>query len=663
MESGQPDAFTLVIEGGWGRGKTTLMRQIERQFRESREAEPIASRRQVDSIWLNAWKYPDEEKIQAGLLGQLIDRFRSGSMLEQLVIRVDEHKERLARAILRVAAPWFFRREDEEGGRYDPVFERRAFLDTFDSLFQQLVYLRRHGAAAVRDLESPDLGPKLKAEEKEFALAVFLDDLDRCSNERVIEVLEAIYGFQDMPGVCFYVGIDRPRLVAALVAQGRDEAFLEKIVQLSYQIPPVSGEGAGEFIDGLLKRCGLDAALGTKDGGHLRNLATSLETHPRHLKRFLNVLSLRLGVLRNTGLLVGAPAQKAGAVALREVLAVHALGWLLEGKDLENLRSVQELRDFLERFDAVESRERPDHISEGAFALFRAQRWIFDALREIAADNAKLVTLVNLGSPAPPGLVEPDEPVPATTRPRFGDREIEWVELPGGLFVMGDRTLSGASPEHSVTVSPFSISKYSVTNEQYQRYLEENEAVPAPEHWEGREAPDELLLHPVTFVSWDDAKGYCEWLQKRLRERRAGQTATVDLPTEARWEYAARGGDKQRPYPWGEAEPNPDLANCDDDVGSTTPVDRYRRGATPEGVWDLAGNVWEWCRDGYGPYPSGPVTDPVGPSEAERRVLRGGSFSVEASVLRASFRNVDLPVFRYRSIGFRVVLSVPGGQS
>jgi formylglycine-generating enzyme required for sulfatase activity len=334
---------------------------------------------------------------------------------------------------------------------------------------------------------------------------------------------------------------------------------------------------------------------------------------------------------------------------------------MLEGEDEASVRGVKQLRDFLTRFDGLSGSERPDHISERAFSLYRDQSWIFETLLEIAGDEAKLITLVNLGSPAPNLVEEPrNEPRIGGGRKLPTGADPEWVQMPGGLFLMGDREI--ASPEHSVTVSPFAISRYPITNEQYFHCVEQGTELEAPEHWQGDEPPDELLSHPVTQVSCEDAKLYCGWLASRLRELEGDEELAVDLPTEAQWEYAARGGDKSRPYPWGEAEPSSKRANFGGAEGGTTPVDRYPVGATPEGVWDLAGNVWEWCRDWYADYQPESVENPEGPTSGDYRVLRGGSFGNEANLLRAAFRFSFLPEYRNLGIGFRVVC-VPGGQT
>ena len=116
------------------------------------------------------------------------------------------------------------------------------------------------------------------------------------------------------------------------------------------------------------------------------------------------------------------------------------------------------------------------------------------------------------------------------------------------------------------------------------------------------------------------------------------------MPKESQWAYAARGKER-RAYPWGNIKPNPDLANYDENVGHTTPVGAYPKGATPEGVLDMGGNVWEWCADWYD-------------EDKAVRVLRGGSWYIPAQYLAASNRFRRGPGVRGWNFGFRAVVSV-----
>ena len=153
----------------------------------------------------------------------------------------------------------------------------------------------------------------------------------------------------------------------------------------------------------------------------------------------------------------------------------------------------------------------------------------------------------------------------------------------------------------------------------------------------------------MTGVSWHEAAAYAAWAGSRL-------------PTEAEWERAARGPDA-RHYPWGDEEANPLRLNYDGNIGCPTPVGIYARGATPDGILDMAGNVWEWCSDwfGEGYYAKSPAEAPQGPGSGSVRVLRGGSWLYGPGFCRSSYRFRRVPLARYAYFGFRVVWSFGPG--
>jgi len=245
------------------------------------------------------------------------------------------------------------------------------------------------------------------------------------------------------------------------------------------------------------------------------------------------------------------------------------------------------------------------------------------------------------------------------------------VCVPAGEFLMGatDRN-SDEKPPHKVTLNAYWIDQTEVSNRQFQQFVQSAgyqtdaekkgssvlyngsswEDTPGV-NWKQPTGPGSSLSgrleHPVIHVSWNDAKAYCAW---------AGRS----LPSEAQWEKAARGTDG-RTYPWGEQEPNANLANFAMNIKDTTAVGQYPKGASPYGALDMAGNVWEWGADWYGEtyYVSSPASNPPGPTSGTDKVLRGGSWVINAYYLRVAYRyNID-PTYRYDSVGFRCAAS-PG---
>ena len=153
------------------------------------------------------------------------------------------------------------------------------------------------------------------------------------------------------------------------------------------------------------------------------------------------------------------------------------------------------------------------------------------------------------------------------------------------------------------------------------------------------------MLHPnrpVVYVTWYEAAAYCAW-------------AGCRLAAEAEWEFAARGSGGRK-YPWGDEQPTPQLANYrETEASAATPVGLFPLGATPEGILDLAGNVWEWVADWYvkGYYGSSPSENPKVPETGEFRVVRGGSWNGDSRYLRAASRDRFLPDDRRDYTGFR----------
>ncbi len=206
---------------------------------------------------------------------------------------------------------------------------------------------------------------------------------------------------------------------------------------------------------------------------------------------------------------------------------------------------------------------------------------------------------------------------------------------------MGSDERPDERPVHRVRIDRFSLSPLQVTNEDYARFA------PPPRRDDPRFNDP---LQPVVAVSWIDATRYCEWL--------SGLTGCAyRLPTEAEWEYAARGGADGRRYPWGD-----DAPQSRRDYGT-----RWRRGpervGTGEpnafGLYDMCENVHEWCSDWYAPdsYASASAENPRGPDTGTRRVSRGGSWRHEVKISRCAARSSLPPEFQYEDYGFRVASS------
>jgi formylglycine-generating enzyme required for sulfatase activity/acetyl esterase/lipase len=265
---------------------------------------------------------------------------------------------------------------------------------------------------------------------------------------------------------------------------------------------------------------------------------------------------------------------------------------------------------------------------------------------------------------------------PAKVHPRGETRIVndghgDYVFVPAGPFEMGDVAREGLAreqPAHRVDLDAYYIGKYEITNREWRRFRDDP-GYDDPGFWPGgRVVPRDQVPYwtqannhgggtpdsddyPVIGVNWDSANAYCAWLSAKTGNH-------YRLPTEAEWEKAARGADGRR-YPWG-ATIDRSLANY---VGAQAfdtvqPVGHFAGNASPYGAFDMAGNVLEWCADWYDRdyYAVSPRRNPQGPKTGAYRVVRGGSFFVEASDLRSAARSAAWPSFQgHRMIGFRAV--------
>lgn len=281
----------------------------------------------------------------------------------------------------------------------------------------------------------------------------------------------------------------------------------------------------------------------------------------------------------------------------------------------------------------------------------------------------------------------------------------EFVTIPAGSFLMGDHwaegyPADGETPIHDVKLDSFSMGTTTVTNAQFDSFVQQTRYRTTAEefgisavfyatfqgprsailhnvasipwwlavrgaNWRHPNGPDSDIVHkpdhPVVHISWDDAIAYCDWAGTRL-------------PTEAEWEYAARGGLAKKRYAWGNNLIVNGRWNCniwqgvfpstntaDDGYLSTAPCKTYQ--ANGYGLWQMAGNVWEWCQDWFSDeyYAASEYHNPMGPSSGEKRVLRGGSYlchDTYCNRYRVSARSSTTPDSTSGNVGFRCVKDV-----
>jgi len=259
----------------------------------------------------------------------------------------------------------------------------------------------------------------------------------------------------------------------------------------------------------------------------------------------------------------------------------------------------------------------------------------------------------------------------AGTVQRRGKDNAEMVYVPAGEFTFGDE-----NPARRITLDPFWLDKFEVTNAQFQQFADATGSKTDAEKlgwgfdfvngkweqvngisWRAPRAGVTLAdrqKFPVVLVSWHDASAYCAWAGKRL-------------PSEAEWERTARGNDA-RAFPWGNIWDGSKLNFCDsncayswkeasvnDGFAESAPVGNYPQAGSPFGAMDMAGNVWEWTADWFSVeyYKTMPARNPTGPATGQLKILRGGAWSIDQTYARTTNRFTVVPEFRQQSVGFR----------
>lgn len=288
-----------------------------------------------------------------------------------------------------------------------------------------------------------------------------------------------------------------------------------------------------------------------------------------------------------------------------------------------------------------------------------------DKLSELCGGGEKVA------ASAPPA--QPTEPPPKPPSPNFNLPQLEWCDIPAGTVEITPSNVAGPQEPKQVNVAAFKISRYPITNAQYRVFLDDPNGYANPKWWQfspeaqqWRERNPEA--HPPAFrgderprerVNWYDAMAFCRWLSTRL-------DMSICLPDDTQWIRAAQG-DSKRKYPWGDIYDKNRCNTRESEVKMTTFVMRYPDGVSPYGVYDMSGNVWEWCMDEQTTTESGDSVIENG--AIPKRLVHGGSYISPHLRAEINFHYYLDPHSFHSTIGFRIVAngkpapSVPSGSS
>ena len=588
--------MVIGIYGPWGSGKTTLMETVGNSLK-NKEYDNAAVFRLCKTVWFQAWKYNEEEQILAGLIEEIFRTMKRDNFFEA-------SKAEIEKLIKRFKPFKIMGKAMDTLTGFDPVElvgelahkQKLGFYDTFQEFFDRLIWSYTRMRPKVDANEAPD--------DQKGVLVVFIDDLDRCPKDRIVRVLETIKLFMDKKGCVFVIGADNEIIETALADNfGTDGAlrFMDKIVQVTFRLP------------------------------HIPVIMPAIQHNPRRLKRFINNASLLEGLLRNSKM---------------EMTSEHLLFWnlldlaysRLAREVMENPATLEVLRGHAqklakqnqgdERWDL--SQEMLKEVPQSLQGYLQDKRLV-DLVVQFDITREQLTSLITLSS------------IVITEEEKAGDERAwptvsgdEMVLIPAGEFLYGeDRKPTTIETEFYMDIFPVTNSQFAafVDNKGYERddcwmpdgvKWRNQKEIAGPKFWtdEKWNKPD----HPVVGVSWYEADAYARWAKK-------------DLPTEIQWERAARGTDGRK-YPWGDEFDKEKCNTIESKIQRTTRVNRYPNGVSPEGCYDMAGNVFEWTASNY---------------NKDSYVLRGGCWDFNRDVARCADRFRGVPSARLDSFGFRCV--------
>ncbi len=702
--------LTIGLFGTWGSGKTSLMRMVSKGLPES-----------FQKVWFDAWKYDKEDALWRALLLQVLTKVRSLAEAGQPKSKKEiEVKEKALDELNDLEGSLYRSVEREQLGELQIDWREllKGSLETAIHVGIALVPGLRIAQAVLEEAGkksiTEDPGALLKAVEREKTkiysdhlrsleqfqgkfkwlvdqlirerntkLVVFIDDLDRCTPEKAVAVLEAIKLFLDVEGCIFVIGLDQDVVARGVELKYRElglmkegdephlvidgARYLEKIIQLPFQIPPIEPEDMKRFVSQLVKDW--------PDEGCSAVFAEGLGNNPRQIKRAVNeFLLLSTLAQERVDKLQGRikPMRLAKVVVIQNVYpelydVLKRTPRLL--RELEAYyRSVSTGEEREARLSEVESRsaaqrKEPPPILEPYLNRDSVQRILTMHSPEMA--DASFIDLPQDELRLYFTLTRPTEtPQVAQVEIHSDYIEPQMVLIPAGPFRMGstktqietaikngldrERGLR-EEPQHVLELPEYYIGKYLVTNIEYQAFVKDAVRKP-PQDWNGSNYPEDKGDHPVVNIDWNKAKAYCEWLSEKTGK-------LYRLPSEAEWEKAARG-EPGYIYPWGDEF---DSARCNTKEagpGKSTPVGQYSpQGDSLYGCADMAGNVWEWMQSRLTKYPYSAEDEREEPSGSYPRVTRGGSFGSGSRSARCACRGRYDPGGRSYDIGFRVVLS------
>ncbi|MDP8208924.1 MAG: SUMF1/EgtB/PvdO family nonheme iron enzyme [Candidatus Electryonea clarkiae] len=641
VETSNP--LTIGIFGEWGTGKTSLMRLIKEKIDKDKAI----------AVWFNAWQYEKEKH----LIVPLVSTISTSKSFNKFTNEASKSLKNALRSIAygfsvkgKVGIPLVS--EAEVNLSPKDMIERYQDLSK-DSVIGQSLYFD-----AFEELK------KYSGSEGVPRIVVFVDDLDRCFPEKAVELLEGIKLVLNQPGFAFVLGVNDAIIQAFIrtkyqkdygISGSLFEDYLDKIVQVKVPVPKRKSDEMKDYITDLLE----DVEIFDEDTKKIiiPLIAEAREQNPRSIVRLINrlIVSSRISNLEGKdfdpiALLISIALDEERYKDLTSALNVEIakaknkkVGIYLAEKlidyDSEDSECIEKLKNSSKEFEspsldkAIETLDKYKHLCM-LFKLKSGQEWLKNKdYRDMMVEE----TSRTLG----------ESKSETRQEEKLGGSEflnklnLRMAAIPAGSFRMGSEEHDSEQPVHKVTLDAFRMSIYPITQAQYQTVMGEN-----PSQFKG---PD----NPVDSVSWNDAKEFCEKISEKTGRK-------FTLPSEAQWEYACRAGSETKYH-------NGDKESDLDKVGWFTGNSKEKTHTVGQkdcnawGLYDMHGNVWEWCEDCYhdnyndAPDDGSAWTSP----KTTSRVLRGGSWGNGSWYCRSANRLGSDPDTHYGLDGFHVVYFSP----
>lgn len=618
--------LVVGIFGKWGSGKTTLMKRVMSFLDDKVIDKDPRVYRKCKTVWFQPWKYDNENEILAALIEEIFKRMETDGFFSSVKGEFEKLTKGISKTkMLGKISELFFAGLNITDFFKDMEYkDKLGFYDTFNKFFDDLLWTYLNWRPKIKASEKPD--------DRNGALVVFIDDLDRCPKPRIVKVLETIKLFMDKEGCIFVIGAANEIIESALEECYKDDAasFMDKIVQVTFNLPHIHTDLFGSYIGAISQE-----AMG-EISDYLDILIPEIKHNPRQLKRILNDLSLQNGLLKNSNIEIDYHN-----VMLWKIIDINNKYLSLKIDLTENISNFSILRTKINEIKDSAGRTEVWEISDDKLEFFKVPHSLRNYIKN--KDVVRLIEKFSCDEKQLAQLMTISRMVQSSVESVIKQKNLktvidnDMVSIPKGSFLFGDKK------NPTEIERPYEIDIYPVTNEQYRYFIEndgyKNESlwskdgwawlskgrITSPEYWNNEKF--NKSDHPVVGVSYFEAEAYSKWAGKRL-------------PTEEEWERAARGTNGPI-YPWGD---DFDKDKCNSGLSgfeSTSRVNLFTNGISEAGCYDMAGNVWEWTSSHYN-------------RKKNSYVLRGGSWLLDdTDDFRCAFRYFRDPYGRDSLVGFR----------